>query len=149
MAIGYKQFTRNLVEKLKDHFMIQEWDIQLNWEMPEEHESAAAAINITDQYLFANLFLSDAMQTRWENGDWFAFIDTLVHEFSHIITEPLYVIAINGITNPASKHLEDTRERQTQRVTNLVMKSIPASFKEGFNFPVKAKKPVPKKKKAK
>lgn len=141
MAIGYKKFTKNLVNKLKDHFMVQEWDIQLNWVMPEAHKEAAAAIDITDSYLFANLFLSETMQDRWERGHWESFIDTLVHEFSHIITEPLYNIAINGVTNTGSKYLEDTRERQTQRVTNLVLKSIPKSFKDGFN------KPKPRKKK--
>lgn len=64
----------------------------------------------------------------YEKKDYEAIIQCLAHEHSHILTDPLYTIAINGVTNTSAEFLEEVRERQTQRITNLILPNIPKKF---------------------
>ena len=149
MAIGYKDFVRKTVRELTEYFNLSDWNGAIRWELPAEkdEQTVAACIEINDKYLYATLYIGPALKKYWDNHDWVNFIDLLVHEFSHILTEPLYDIAIDAVTNTSRKFLEEVRERQTQRITVLILKGLPDRFKDGFNFPVKAKKkPAPKKK---
>lgn len=86
---------------------------------------AAASIRIDTTYLNFTITISDVVYNAYKQEDFDSVRSILVHEFCHLLTEPIYNIAVNSITNTSIEFLEQTRERQTQRITNLLIPRIP------------------------
>jgi hypothetical protein len=139
----YKQHVAKLVKYLREEMYLHEWDLTLKFaEHPkEEKDDCVADIHTDSKYLNATITFYPRNQAAFNRNDGKYILDTVVHELCHILTEPLYIIAINGITNTASEFLEEVRERQTQRITNIIIPFIPKSV-----YTIKTKSHVPTKK---
>ena len=94
----------------------------------------AAAIRIDPTYLNFDVQISRQVFEAYKKKDWFFIGSMFVHEFSHLLTEPIYLLAVSAVTNNEVKHLEDIRERQTQRVANVILyalREVPNLFEPG------------------
>jgi hypothetical protein len=126
---AYKAHITRLTDKLRRHFFLTEYLIRTRYcDVIPEYEKAAAAIDTDPTYLEITLKLSAQILDMWRLKDYQMIFRCLVHEFSHTVTEPLYRIAIDAATNSTQKFVEEIRERQTQRIANIVASELPKSF---------------------
>jgi len=128
-ADAYKDWVRAVVPRLREYFYLEAWHIDLVWE--EDDSSAGgcsgviAHIDINDSYLQAVIHMMPASREMFDDGDTEKLAFCLVHEFSHILTEPLYKVAVDATTNASANFLETIREQQTQRIALAVFRGIP------------------------
>lgn len=148
MAIGYKNWIKSRVAFLREYFLMNEWSVDIIWETKgnSEHEEGIASINTDHRYLQASITVYPRAEELWTQGRLDKLSEMLVHEFSHVLTEPLFEIAWrSGTRGEANTFLTDIREQQTQRTALVIKRGLPARFH--VDGPIV--KPVPKKKKAK
>lgn len=88
----------------------------------------AAKIRIDDRYLNFRISFYPLVAKLYKEGNYRRIAEITVHEFAHILTEPLYRQAINAQTNMSGEMLEEIRERQTQRMTNVIITNLPKSI---------------------
>lgn len=123
-----KAYVKRVSKKLKEHYYLHEYDLTLVFhkEPCKEHDGAenrgvVASINVDLMYLNITINIFPRFVEAYKEGGYDKCLEALTHEFAHVITEPLYKLAIDCQSNQTGKTLEEVRERQTQRVTNLVM----------------------------
>lgn len=118
---NFKKDTNNICSKLRTIFFVGEYQMNINFvdKSQEEETETTATININSKYLTFTIHIFPILQEIY-NQNKNEFTEILTHEFSHLLTEPLYLFAVDAITNPEQKHLEEARERQTQRITNII-----------------------------
>lgn len=127
-----KQFRAHVTKLftwLREAFHLQEWDLELHFCEPDE--DAAADINIDSTYLSAVVRVgSDQLRHHYGVKDSWQVMYTITHEFCHILTEPLFMVAVNGVTNTSVNFLRETNERQTTRIARILMGTIPPDVYE-------------------
>lgn len=79
-------------------------------------EGAAAEINIQVPYLSAHITVYPCAFTHTQHID-----EVIVHELCHLITEPMYLFGIDGVTNKELPHLESAREQATEHIAKLML----------------------------
>jgi len=122
---SYKGWVRSVVYNLRQYFFLDQWRIELVWEKTQEKEGLVASINADHSYYKATLFIAPLFQEWYKNGEKNKCIETLVHEFCHILTDPLYDLAIPAATNHTASHLEATREQWTQHIAVVILRNLP------------------------
>jgi hypothetical protein len=75
-----------------------------------------ATINIDTAYLSFIMKIYPIIFIKYKAKMHEEIFDLILHEFCHILTEPLYIFGIEGVSNQTRRFLEDARERQTQRI---------------------------------
>lgn len=124
----YKDWVRAVVAELRGYFYLEAWHLDLVWEdenCADNNAGVVAFIDINDSYLQAVIHMMPAAKTMFEEPDIERLAFCLVHEFAHILTEPLYKVAVDAATNASSGFLETIREQQTQRIALAVFRGIP------------------------
>lgn len=114
--------VKEICKKLRWEFYVNEYHMDIDWNDKDEDDGkflACASISIDLKYLTFTINIFPNLQEMWTK-DKDKFIEVLVHEFSHLLTEPLYMFGVEAVTNPEQKHLEEIRERQTQRISNII-----------------------------
>jgi hypothetical protein len=128
-ADAYKDWVRAVVPKLREYFYLEAWHIDLVWEDDDEvidgRSGTVMHISINGDYLQAVLHMMPAARTMFDDADIEKLAFCLVHEFSHILTEPLYDIARGAVPAASSDFLQTIREQQTQRIALAVFRGIP------------------------
>ena len=74
-------------------------------------------------YLRLGLTIYRDVKDKFRAKDYRDAYAILIHEFCHALTEPIYRIAVDSITNTSKPFLEETRERQTQRIARIILES--------------------------
>ena len=133
--MSYKKYIRELCDKLRTHFFHGEYAMLIKYEDEDEvgHQdgySVGAKIDISCRYLDFTITIYPLIKTYFKDKEYRKICELLCHEFCHLLTEPLYLIGVDAVTNPEQKHLEDIRERQTQRICNIIMHNLPKKFYE-------------------
>lgn len=127
-----KQFRAHVTKLftwLREAFHLTEWDLELHFCQPDE--DAAADINVDSTYLSAIIRVgSDILRQRYHARDSWQVMYTITHEFCHILTDPLFLVAVNGVTNSSVGFLRETNERQTTRIARILMGTIPQDVYE-------------------
>ncbi len=120
------------IDRLVEYFQsvtgADEYDIQtaMVTEIPDRPD-AAAIMEIDSVYLTAIMSVTDKVLEYWNDESYGFIADLVCHEFCHILTEPLYEAALPAFNRFNSQVLEDLRERQTQRVSNALLRVVPDS----------------------
>lgn len=122
---SYKGWVRSVVCNLREYFFLDQWQIELVWEKTQEKEGLVASISTDHTYYKATIFIAPLLQTMYKRGDINRCVETLVHEFCHILTDPLYDLAIPVVTHHTHPHLETTREQWTQHIAVVILRNLP------------------------
>jgi hypothetical protein len=149
-----KTFKGQVIEicrELRWAFYVNEYRMDIDFmaedDSKNENEKTAASIPINARYLTFRVKIFPVLQEIWEE-DKDRFTEVLIHEFSHLLTEPIYEIAVNSISNKESEFLEDVRERQTQRISNIIYpllkKKLIIKPKKNGSKPNKRRRSAPK-----
>jgi hypothetical protein len=136
----FKKLLIKACQELRDEFYCQEFELKVVFEDEVEgNEDVAAHIRTDFRYLNLTVYIRPPILRMYEAKDYRAIGECLIHEFCHILTDPIYKIAVDAITNSSHQFLEEVRERQTQRITNLIFPHIPKSIYTPTLFGLKAK----------
>jgi hypothetical protein len=90
-----------------------------------------AEIGTETRYLEFVLRVYPLVRQKFEDGQLYEVVETICHEICHILTEPLYELAIANTRPSDRREIEDVRERQTQRICNALMKKVPPAVFAG------------------
>ena len=133
----YWEFTNGIVTYLTGHFYLHAWTIRvLNMkEAPGEAnrdcyngDDVIASMSSDHSYMYATLKLYPAAVKLFKEGRYDYLGACLVHEFCHVLTDPLYRIAVEGVSRREGPNLEHVRENSTQSISNIVMPGIDKSI---------------------
>ena len=134
---GYWTFVNDITAYLKKHFYLHAWTIrvvsmkQVAQESNFENRSGdmvIASMGSDGTYMDATLRLYPSAHKKWKDGKYEALGRILVHEFCHVLTDPLYVIAAEGVSRREGPNLEHVRENTTQHFANIVWPGIDKSI---------------------
>ncbi len=126
----YWTFVNDITYYLKDHFYLHSWTLhvlQVKNDKTSQNDTNAeviASMGSDDTYMDATLSLYPLAKRMWKERRCNSLGRAIVHEFCHVITDPLYKIACNGICRREGPGLEHTRENTTQHICNIVMPGI-------------------------
>ena len=81
----------------------------------------AAEIEISSTYLNYTITFYAPIYDMFKNKDYKGVVEIICHEICHLLTEPLYKLLGDSITNNNLSHYESIKEQQTQRITNIAM----------------------------
>jgi hypothetical protein len=130
---SYWEFTNDIVKYLKTHFYLHAWHIHVVQMKDAKDKSNLECYNGEDvlagmasdsNYLESTLRLYPLAKKMYKDGRYSEFGVVLVHEFCHILTDPLYKIAIDAVSNREGPNLEHVRENTTQLISVIVMPGI-------------------------
>ena len=116
----FKSYTKKLVEEYRTLIFASEYEIDIKFEW--EDSDNFAEIRIDTKYLNATLSIYKPLYKEYKANGKKAFAKIILHEICHLLTEPQYDDTMK-IFNGKLLHndtINDTRERQTQRVTNAL-----------------------------
>lgn len=120
----YKRYVEDMVERLRTDMFLHEWHYQIYFDVDQAElgeENIVASIKVDHRYLNFSLFLSTTLKDWFKSKLSHRVFDILAHELAHVYTEELYMVAFDACSNSNVKFLDDIRERQTQRIANLVL----------------------------
>ena len=130
---GYWTFVNDIASYLKEHFYLHAWTIHVvsikkvaeasNFENRSGDEVIASMVS-DGMYMDATLSLYPGAHKKWKDGKYESLGRVLVHEFSHVLTDPLYKIACEGVSRREGPNLEHVRENTTQHFANIVWPGI-------------------------
>lgn len=84
-----------------------------------------ASIGVDTTYLTLEVRISKYLRTMFEEGRYRTVADTICHEFCHVLTEPLYELALEDAAPSQLRRIEEVRERQTERVAASLFQLVP------------------------
>jgi hypothetical protein len=96
-----------------------EWRGDEDKRVDDEH-SVAAQIRIDDAYLTLEIVIYKCLSDKWHNGKYDEVLESLIHEFCHVLTEPLYRFALEHCPKETESHLLMVRERQTEIIKSVI-----------------------------
>ncbi len=130
----YKRYVQALCDRLKREFYLLEYDMSISFhkdlESNRPHGTVPNAyIHIDIVYLKFEVHMNDEKEgAAFRDKDYYHIARVLTHEFSHLLTEPIYDIACDAISNQTKKHLEEVRERQTERIAGVIDSLMPDNW---------------------
>ena len=145
---SYWVFVNDIVRYLKEHFYLHSWTIrtlQMKAAKPESNseqfsgEDVVASMGSDNMYMDATLRLYPLAKKMWKEGSYDSLGRDIVHEFCHILTDPLYKIAINGVSRREGPNLEHVRENTTQQMANIAILGIDKSVFSPYKYTRKEK----------
>ena len=134
---GYWTFVNDIASYLKEHFYLHAWTIHVvsmkqvakesNFE-DRSGDEVIVSMRSDGTYMDATIRLYPSAHKKWKDGKYEALGRILVHEFCHVLTDPLYVIATECVSRREGPNLEHVRENTTQHVANIVWPGIDKSI---------------------
>lgn len=134
----YREYVRELVQQLRRVIFHGEYAFKVVYfkkplegtkNADGERFDVVASICIDPIYLNFTLNMYPTCEKWWKQKEYKKLAETLVHEISHLITEPQFNFAWNltraGLEEQDAK---DIRERQTQRVANIICHLLPDGY---------------------
>lgn len=82
-------------------------------------------INVNTVYLYATIRIYPICMDKFKNKQYKKIGDCLLHEFCHILLEPIIHEIRGMLSNNAVSALSDAVERQTQRICNSIGGGFP------------------------
>jgi hypothetical protein len=81
-------------------------------------------VHIDDVYLWMRIRVYPEMLAFWKVGDYWQIADSMMHELCHLFIKPVETWFMWDVSSSQRDHVIETIERQTQRITNAMMKSL-------------------------
>lgn len=117
----YKKATMDIIKEVRSLMFLNHWNINVDFskEDCEEEKTAAAKIEIQNKYLSADITFYLILYEIYKIND-IQFAKTIIHELSHIITEPLYLEGFKATSKATEEYLETIREQTTEQIASII-----------------------------
>ena len=130
----YREYIKKLTQYLRTEIFHGEYRFTVFYEdnPKDDREDAericSAEITIDPMYLNFNLYIYPIIETWWKDKKYTAIGQTLVHEVCHILTQPLYNLALGDAAPSQKDPFKEVNERQTQRIANVIDYLLPENY---------------------
>ena len=111
-----KKAVKNYVQKAKKVMLLDRYDVGVVFEKKKDKDGAMGKCYFDDKYLWVRIhifpcfFKEDLTEQK----------QTLVHELTHVLIDPLYKIAINAVSNKEVEALETLREQTVEQLARFI-----------------------------
>lgn len=130
MTEEFKDYIRRLAQYCCDKTHHSEYRLSFGW-MTEnhkddnEHSSVKMDIKIDSVYLNCTIRVYPQVFLHWEDKEYGMIADYVLHEVSHLFIDPVSKLFMWDVPSSQREFTQDTIERQTQRITNVLMGALP------------------------
>ncbi len=124
-----KKFIEAVCNDLIEYFNFNEYSFYVSFSLSGSSsstitgDSVGMSITVDDIYLTIELCVFPEVKKMWEMGRYKEIVTMLVHEFSHVLTTPLVRI-IETKDKISQNILEEVKERQTERISKIILKGM-------------------------
>lgn len=125
--LDFKKYVQELARACLAQIQHEEYDMTIKWEEGVD-DGIAAEIAVDGKYLFFTLKIYAATKRAFDAKDYRYVCQIIMHEICHLLTEPLYLLSWRDSRPSEERIIDETRERQTQRICYAIMKGISADF---------------------
>lgn len=126
---AYRKYVLEFAETLKSILLLNHWDVRIKFSEVkcEENPSAAAEAQVDSEYTRALITLFPESQEDFKRGDLETVREYLLHEFVHILEDPLFDHLQPHISASNRDTYVRTLEQQTQHFTRVIHALLPKS----------------------
>ena len=128
----FRQHIRDVCDYLRARFNLDEWTGHIRFEDPGDSEDPAstirASIKSNRTYLYYTIRIGPAILECWRDRQWREIGTDLCHEFTHVLTDPIVVLAMEDAAPSRTRMIEEVNERQTQRIAVVISTSLPDNW---------------------
>lgn len=124
---AFREYIKTASGELQKLFYVTDWDITLDFQEEVETSehggakgTACAEIMIDDTYHNCRIYAYKGLYDLFVEGDLEGVEKYLIHEFAHILTEPLSNIIEMYAPIQLKEHNLAIVERQTERIKNII-----------------------------
>lgn len=126
MSPAFKKHVMRLVNYFQSAVLADEYDINVVFSTADEDDKAAQ-IRTDEIYLNATITIHPPTWRMWQAKDYEALAKVIAHEACHLLTEPLYGFAYRSTSELTRGHLNELRERSTERISKILFRRTPKS----------------------
>lgn len=121
----FRDWIRTVAYELRSQVFCGEYRLHFNfdeeWDKMNGSNSVNAEIMIDCVYLQMTLSCYKHIYEKWRTNKLQDAFEVLVHEFCHLLTEPLFREMQKAVPDKDLGFITDIRERQTQRITTVLL----------------------------
>jgi len=115
----FRAFVKKWLIEYRNMIFAREYKLTIDY-LDEDKNKVMISVDL--KYLTIHVEVFKPIEILWKKKKYEDLKETLLHEICHILTEPMYDLQVELI-NGNSIHnntIEETRERQTQRIANVI-----------------------------
>lgn len=124
----FEAYIQALCKDLLKIILHQEYKLSIVFKYSEYPEKTAAEIGTNTVYLYATLSIYKPVKDAWDENDLREVGLMITHELCHLLTEPQHIFTWQLVRAADEAQCEDIRERQTQRIANIILKLLPEGY---------------------
>lgn len=128
VKLTLKEWFDKVVPALRDYLYLTSWQITVLFQKEDDADNSLMSIKTDAIYMAATIFVYPKMKEKYDHVDGATVGLDVVHELCHILTDPLYKIATDAVTNCEVDWLGGLRENTTQRVALAVWRGVPTEL---------------------
>lgn len=124
----YKPWVKRVVETVSEVFNLSsEWRVEVTWttDYPDNDHSIVMSMHTDSDYLKTWMYITPRAKEIWDEGRLDILVECVVHEFVHVITDPVYQFAKSASSEITFPFLTTKNEQTTQRLTRVVTALLP------------------------
>lgn len=127
MTKRFKDWISKSAANLKSHFYLNDWEMRIVFadRQPDDMQDGAMCIETDSTYLRFRVTVFPAVYDDWKDGRIEAVREYLLHEFCHIVLDPIYSLAKESMSNANREFYIRTLEQQTQRLMAVIYPNLP------------------------
>ena len=128
--LSYEKWVAAFVQNLAGHLNLAGWRLETEFaaEPKDGSDDCSAHIEVNTPYAFAHLVVFPTVKKAFEKGDIDQLKEIFVHELSHILVDPLHESMVPFLSNTTRPFFNDTLESVNQRITRILLKTLPESL---------------------
>lgn len=126
----FKDHIRKLAQEFRKMVYASEYEMEICWcggtdKKDEDGSTEVASISTDFKYLNLKIHVRPIMYEYWKDGKDFDIGRTMLHEFCHVLVDPVFEFFSHDIGKERYNAANEVRERQVQRVCNAIWDHIP------------------------
>lgn len=126
----FRTYVKKMCVDLRKVFFAGEYEMDVCWcdEEDDERENnkvVAASITQDEVYLNFTIHIKPQLYGYWKQNGHREIARCIVHEFCHLLVDPVWYFVSGDLSKENKAAGNDIRERQVQRICNVVWDGLP------------------------
>ena len=126
--LKYEEWVNRFVMNVATHFNLGGWHIDVKFEEENKESDSYAETIINNDYLTAQIIVYPSGREDFEAGKTKFLTKVLVHELVHLFLDPFHQFVHPHLSQVTSPYFMSTLEQQTQKLTMVILKTLPESL---------------------
>jgi hypothetical protein len=125
--LDYENWIKSLIGKIAEHFNFGGWMIGVEFSDKEKGDSYAET-TINSNYQTATIHVYSPAKRDFDAGKMEILLTAMVHELVHIFLDPFHDFASPHLSETTSPFFMNIVEQQTQKLTMVLLKTLPKNL---------------------